>query len=366
MTAEAALEWLLEADQPAVRAKALTDLLGRPDSDPEVRRARAQIPATGWAADILAEQDPGGWWESDRRSYVPKYRGTNWRLLVLADLGMTREHPAIARACGWWVERTRKSDGGFGGDGGKSSHLCVAGNSVRALVQFGYGDSHWVREGFEWLVSHADTKGGWSCYGSGRLLDSWEPLTALAAQPREKWTPGMSEVARLGAEFFLERELHRQGGEYAPWSRTHYPVHYYYDMLVGLDALTALGHGADARLDHALDWLRGRRRPDGRWNLDALHPDIEGSLAEWIAEHPKDAPIPWGLEVPGQPSKLVTLTALRVLRRVELARGGAVRPGDPARGTPRASSRATTGADRPRDPRRAPTRKPAPSKPTRP
>ncbi|MCI4362357.1 MAG: terpene cyclase/mutase family protein [Thermoplasmata archaeon] len=366
MIADAVLDWLLEEDQPAVRAKALTVLLGRSDSDPEVRRARARIPSVGWAAEILAEQDSAGWWESDHRSYVPKYRGTNWRLLILADLGMTREHPSIAKGCDWWVERTRKPDGGFGADGGKTSHLCVAGNSVRALVQFGYGDTPWVRDGFEWLVSHADTKGGWSCYGSGRLLDSWEPLSALAAQPREKWTPGMAEVERLGAEFFLERELHHQGGEYAPWSRTHYPVHYYYDMLVGLDALTSLGHGADPRLDFGLDWLRRRQRPDGRWNLDALHPDVEGSIAAWIAAHPKQAPIPWGLEVPGQPSKLVTLTALRVLRRVELARGGDVRRADPARGTPRAASRAKTVGVPPRAPRRVPTRSRARSTPGRP
>jgi hypothetical protein len=43
------------------------------------------------------------------------------------------------------------------------------------------------------------------------------------------------------AEFFLERELHKRAGRYEPWYRFGYPVHYYYDLLVGLDFMTALG-----------------------------------------------------------------------------------------------------------------------------
>ena len=356
MPPDPALDWLLQPDQPAVRAKALTDLLGRPEADPDVREARARIPERGWVRSILDEQDPEGWWANAGRSYSPKYLSTNWRLLVLADLGATREIPSVARGVDWWVRRIRKDDGGFGVDGSKSSHLCVAGNAVRALVQFGYGDESPVRDGFTWLVGQAAPKGGWSCYGKGRLLDSWEPLSALAAQPRAKWTPEMAEVAARGAEFFLERELHRQGEEYRPWSRTHYPVHYYYDMLVGLDIVTGLGHAGDPRIDPALAWLKKRRRADGRWDLDALHPDVEGGIAEYFAAHPKDRPTPWGLETPGEPSKLVTLTARRVLARVETARGGAVSPRARARETPRAASRGTTGPVPRRARRRAPPR----------
>src|SRR3989442_2880155 len=46
---------------------------------------------------------------------------------------------------------------------------------------------------------------------------------------------GMKSAVELGAEYYLGKELHKQGGEYPPWYRFHYPVHYYYDLLVGLD-----------------------------------------------------------------------------------------------------------------------------------
>jgi hypothetical protein len=55
--------------------------------------------------------------------------------------------------------------------------------------------------------------------------------------------------------------------------------------------------------------LRRKRRRDGRWNLDAVHPDVAGGMAEWFKKHPKDKPIPFSLEQPGQPSKMITLSA---------------------------------------------------------
>jgi len=67
---------------------------------------------------------------------------------------------------------------------------------------------------------------------------------------------------------------------------------------------------------HALAVLRERRGPDGRWNLDAIHPDLEGKMAEWYATHPKRTPTPFSLETPGAPSKMITLKAMQVLDRV--------------------------------------------------
>ena len=61
----------------------------------------------------------------------------------------------------------------------------------------------------------------------------------------------MKSAVEKGAEYFLERELHIQGDRYEPWYRFHYPVHYYYDMLVGLDFMTALGYADDRRMEFA-------------------------------------------------------------------------------------------------------------------
>ena len=311
------VEWLLQKDQPAIRYHALTRLLGRPEDDPDVREAKESISKRGWTAEILAQQDPGGWWAREDKFYSPKYLSSNWMLLVLADLGMTREDPRIKKAADEWIRRFAKADGGFGMDGSKSSHLCVVGNTARALVQFGYTDHPAVAKAFDWMERNRSHLGGWSCFGSGRNLDSWEPMSAFAVYPKSKWTAGMQRAVEDGARFFLERELHKQGDPYEPWNRFHYPVHYYYDLLVGLDFMSALGYGGDPRLAHALSVLRKKRRADGRWNLDAVHPDVEGGSGEWYKKHPKDAPTPFALEKVGEPSKMITLRALAVLRRTE-------------------------------------------------
>jgi len=316
MASRAVLDWLLDEEQPAVRYRTLTELLGRPERDPEVRAARARIPEVGWAAEILARGDPAGWWVNPEGFYRPKYVATNWQLLVLADLGATRRIPAVRVAAERWMRLAPTRDGGIGGNGAGSPHHCVVGNMARALIRFGYADDPRVRRALDWLVASADPRGGWSCFGTGRNLDSWEGLSALGAVPREARTPAMDRAIAAGAEFFLERELHRQGGRYAPWYRFHYPVHYYYDLLVGLDLLTGLGYGGDRRLRYALDQLARRRRPDGRWNLDAIHPDVGSAMQRWFAAHPTQRPTPLALEVVGRPSKMITLTALRVLDRV--------------------------------------------------
>ena len=317
MTREKVVDWLLEESQPSIRYLTLTQLLGKPVEDADVQSAKKMIPKVGWAADILEKQDPEGWWGRRESLYQPKYLSTNWMLLILSDLGLTRDEPRVARACELWMERMAKKDGGFGSERWKEGHLCTVGNTARALVKFGYEDHPKVKAAFDWMVRHQAKLGGWSCFGSGRNLDSWEPMSAFAVLPKQKWNKSMTQTVEKAAEFFLERRLHQQGGSYKPWYRLHYPIHYYYDILIGLDFMTALGYARDPRLAYALKLLKSKRRGDGRWSLDAVHPDVAGGMVEWYKKHPKDKPTGFALEQVGKPSKMITLTAMRVLSRTE-------------------------------------------------
>lgn len=316
-------DWLLEESEPAVRYLTLTRLLGRGGSDPEVRDARASIATSGFVAEILARRDPAGWWVRDGPPMHPMYTATNWNMLALSDLGVTRAIPEVEASCDYWMSKSPLKGGGVGGLITGNGHHCYTGNMTRALLRFGYGDDPRVRKALDYLVRTAHPKGGWTCRGAsgkpapGRTLDAWEGLSAFAAYPRAKWTGAMEDCVARGAEFFLDRELHRQGDRYEPWYRFHWPNHYRYDLLVGLDVLTSLGYGNDPRLGFALDHLRKKRRPDGRWNLDAHEPDYDAEALRWLAAHPKEKrPTPLVFERPGSPSKMVTLKALTVLSRV--------------------------------------------------
>jgi hypothetical protein len=316
------IDWLLEEDQPSIRYLALTQLLHRKESDSEVREAKRLIPRTGWAAEILARRDPAGWWVRDRGWLEPRFVGTHWNMLALADLGATRATDEIERSCEYWMAKSPLEGGGVGGFGKGKGHHCYTANMARGLVRLGYEDDPRVRKTLDWIVQTCHPRGGWACrFSTGgpapsRTLDAWEGLGAFAAYPRAKWTAAIQACVERSAEYYLEHELHIQGERYEPWYRFHWPVHYYYDLLVGLDCLTALGYGQDRRLGYALDLLRKKRRPDGRWNLDAVQTDPDPETAQWFAKHPEKRPAPLTFETAGRPSKMITLRALTVLERV--------------------------------------------------
>lgn len=326
---QSVVEWLLERDQPAIRYQTLVDIFDPRSENEDVKEAYSRIPGKGWAAQILAEQLPGvlegnvwrfqGYWHNYTLLNRPKYVATLWKFLVLIDLGLTAKNDQILMTCRLLDDRYLKRKENF--------HLCMTSNITRAFIRAGFDEKSHLRRALDWIVAEQKEDGGWHCFGSPKgTLDCWEPLSVFAVLPRNRWNRGIKKSAERGAEFYLERRLFREGTrKYAPWFRFHYPIHYYYDILVGLEVLTSLGYGSDPRMRFALDVLRKKRRPDGRWAMDAIHPDLPTDLpAEEYSSSPPYEPfpaIPWGLEEVGKPSKNITLRALRVLKGVEVALG---------------------------------------------
>lgn len=311
--------WLLGDDQPAARYFALVDLLGRKETDSEVRSARSRIPEAGWAHDQLREEGPKGFWEphEPRRLkewidflYYPKYCSTNWRALVLSDFGLNASTPGIRKVAEILFEFKLRLGSPFNF---YYEEACVAGNTARMLTRFGYADDFRVRKLYDWLIEDQRKDGGWDCsQGTPGTLDVWEPLAAFASLPKSKRSVKMNEAIARGAEFYLKRQLFKEGPRYEPWFRLHYPNHYYYDILVGLDVLTQLGFAGDRRLRPALKILGDKRKRDGTWWIDRSHPDVSGPKRAQYRTGVK----PLVIEQPGKPSKWLTLKALRVLKRV--------------------------------------------------
>jgi hypothetical protein len=320
----AVLQWLLEGDQPAVRYRALRDLLDRREDDPDVRQARSRIGRVGWAADQLRRQGPKGFWEArEPRNvsewvdflYYPKYLSTNWRALVLSDLGLDSTDPRIRKIADLFFEYKLRLGSPFNFF---YEEVCISANTARMMTRFGYGDDRRVRKLFDWILEDQREDGGWNCsQGTPGTLAAWEALAAFAGVPASKRSPKMKRAIERGAEFYLERKLFEEGRKYAPWFRFHYPNHYYYDLLVGLDILTQLGFSEDRRLNPSLEILREKRQSDGSWLLERAHPDV--APGEEVGADPKKVR-PLVIEPSGKPSKWITLKALTVLKRTDEAR----------------------------------------------
>ena len=312
------IQWLLEEEQPAVQYRTLVDLLGRPETDSEVRRARGRIAKVGWAHDQLSQQGPKGFWEPREPKnvrewvnflYFPYYTATNWRALVLADLGLDATTPQIKRLADRLFEYKLRLSSPFNFF---YEEMCISANTARMLTRFGYGEDPRVRKLFDWLLEDQREDGGWNCSrGTPGTLDVWEPLAAFAALPKPRRSAKMERAIDRGAEFYLSRQLVQEGTPYAPWLRLHYPNHYFYDFLVGLDVLSQLGFAGDRRLRTAIDLLKRERLPDGRWPIDRPHPDVMTKR-----DLPSGTVRRLQLEAPGRPSKWITLKAMRVLNAV--------------------------------------------------
>lgn len=299
---------------PSVRVRYWTEVEGKSPNDAAVRRALGAIGRTGWAASLLASQLPDGGWGAPAASAVqivrPRFVSTHWISIVLADLGMTRSDPRIRKAAeillDWRKKVLRDKDG----------ELCFAGNATRTLIRFGYLDHPVVQASVAWLISAQKSDGGWTCYRRSRAgnLDGWEGLAALAEIPEDARDASTRRAIQRGAEFYLNRRLLRASGRpYPPWFRIHYPNHFYYDLLVGLRILTRLGYGGDRRLGSALDWLRSKRRSDGTWALDGVHPASDIEDGAYVFRQPV---FPLMFEPLQVPSQWATVEALGVLSRV--------------------------------------------------
>jgi hypothetical protein len=307
------VDWLTGSEQPSVRYYALTDLLGRSRSDPEVKEAYDSISKMGWGYNILSEQRADGHWVANERFlYYPKYTATNWRAIMLAELGFTKEHTGIRRVAELYFKEWLSDVEAYC----RKGEVCEVGNLARTLTRFGYREDPRVMKLFEWLVDNQKEDGGWHCFKSDSgTLDCWEALAAYSVLPRTSWTKSIKRSAEKGVEFYLERKLFEEGQKYEPWFRFHYPNHYYYDILIGLDVVTALGYAGDRRLEPALKIMHGKRLQNGRWALDAVHPDLDQDASYAL----KEKPVPIAVEKVGEPSQWITLKCLRVAKSVEEA-----------------------------------------------
>ena len=296
------IEWLLEPENPSVRYWALIDLMDRPVSDGEVAEAREAIMDSPPVRAILDAQDPEGHWGNPMDMYNPKYRATTHSLLVLAELGATRT-PAIERAVEHMflyqrdsghfligVPKTAKGRASVVTDG-----CCIDGNILYYLNHFGYLGDPRTQRLVDFLVGdHAMEDAGWRCrafpidpakvFPVNCYMGATKVLKAFSMISQNKRTAEMAKIIEREMENVVENGI---------YSYLRNP-----DVLEVLDPLTRLGV-RDPRMEPAIDLVHGAQQGDG----------------SWLLKHTFNGKMWHDIDVKHEPSKWITLRALRVLKR---------------------------------------------------
>jgi hypothetical protein len=322
------LSWLLEVENPGVSYLALRDLCDLDEDAPKLIDARERAHREGPIATILAAMEPEGYWSESGAGYYPKYRGTVWSLIALAQLGGSVAcDERIRRACEYLLDHSLAPDGQFSTNGAPSGTAdCLQGNLCAALSDLGINDPR-LEAAYEWMarsvtgegVAPMEEKGApvryyagkcgplFACGSNNKLSCAWggvKVMLAFGKMPMNYCTPLVGDAIKQGVDFFLGVDPatagYPNGWSDKPsgnWWKFGFPVFYVTDLLQLVEAMVRLGYGDDARLKNALQLILSKQDASGRW---ALEYDYSGKT--WV-----------DFGVKKQPNKWVTYRVLQVL-----------------------------------------------------
>jgi hypothetical protein len=302
------IDWLLDAD-PAIRWQVLRDLTGA--SPGEVAAERARVAHEGWGARLLSLQGPDGMWDGGAcfpAGYTGDEAGQPWTttmhtLQTLQIFGLDPASEPARHAIARVAEHARwEHDGERYFDG--EVEPCINGRVIEAGAYFGVD----VAPVVDRVLGERLPDGGWNCEAeNGSVRSSFDTTSILldgllAFEQATGGSPAVREARHSGEEYLLERGLFRRKGSgetvVAAYLDLAFPYYWHYDVLRALDYFRRAGAEPDPRMAEAVEVVRAKRRPDGRWPLERLHAGrVHFGLEDGV----------------GRPSRWNTLRAQRVL-----------------------------------------------------
>jgi hypothetical protein len=297
----------------------------------ELAPAKQAAHREGPIAAVLGKMDKEGFWVQPGAGYYPKYTGTVWSVILLAQLGASIEtDKRIAAAVSYMLENGLTKDGHFTVNGLPSGTAdCLQGNLCASLLDLGCEDSR-LDKAFEWMARSVTGEGvapmtdktaavryyagkcgpAFACGANDKKSCAWgasSVMLAFSKYPRDKRTPILDKAIKTGVDFLFSTDPAKADypSGYSPrpsgnWWKFGFPVFYVKDILEITEALVRLGYGKDPRLADALKLIRAKQDSRGTWPLEY---DYSGKT--WVDFGAKK-----------QPNKWVTLRARRVLNAV--------------------------------------------------
>ena len=318
------IKWLLQSDEPWTRYRTMVDLLDRPEDDPEVRAARAQMLAHPQVQELIAQ---AGTWPGPALKRHNDASHPIYALSTLADFGLRVDDPGMGAGVeailghqapeGAFQTRVNvaKSFGGTGEDTW-SWMVCDAPTLLYSVLAMGVRDHPRVQRAVDHLVGLVD-ENGWRCAvapelgkfrGPGRKADPC-PIANVYALKALAQVPEMLDcpAARTGAEMLLwhwehpaERKIYMFGIG-TDFRKLKYPF-VWYDILHVVEVLSRFPFvQGDSRFREMVHTITAQADEQGRYVATSMYRPWKGwSFAD------KKSPSPW-----------LTFLALRILKRIQ-------------------------------------------------
>ncbi len=303
--------WLLESDEPWTRYRTLVDLLDRPEDDPEVQAARAEMLAHPQVQEMIAE---AATWPGYALKRHNDAKHSIYKFSTLADFGVRAGDPGMAASIEA-VMAHQSPEGAFqitmniheryGGTGKDmwTWMLCDAPTLLYALLGFGLGGDVRVQRAVEHLVGLVDDN-GYRCVvapglgkfrGPGRKADPCPIVNVYALKALSQVPEYLDSTAtRTGAEMLLwhwehqtERKIYMFGIG-TDFRKLKYPL-VWYDVLHVVDVLSRFPFvHTDPRFQEMVETITVQADESGRYTATSMYRAWKGwSFAD------KKNPSPW-------------------------------------------------------------------------
>ncbi|WP_455391861.1 hypothetical protein [[Eubacterium] cellulosolvens] len=318
--------WLLDESNPSVRYFTLVNLLDKSENTNEVRAAKKLIMEMDPVKKILSQQNPDGSFLTEKmkkmstaidpkNGYQPKYRGTIWQAIFLAQLGADKNDKRIKKLCEYILDTNYYKEIKVIGlnfvrsERGITTIPCYISNMVWALSKLGYYEDYRVQNSIKWILKYQrfddgdfKTPNDWPyrgsadrCFGKHTCyIGCTQTLKAMTVIPQKDRTTEIDKFINRMINFILLHEVFKRSRKKDRLIRKEYeflmfPQFYFDDILGILENLEHFGIKDKVMLD-AIKYILKKRTSSGRWLLEktirptALHARFEeaGKESKWI------------------------------------------------------------------------------------
>lgn len=298
------IPWLMTGD-PSIQYQVARDLLCLDYVELEAYRNRIHL--SGWCQKLIEL------WDSETKMwgqgvYTPKWTSTTYTMLDLKNFEVKPNLKCFQESAKLLLRELKVDRRPI-----KETplDLCICGMLLNLSCYAGLNVSH-LKEIVDVILNYHLMDGGWNCKlkhtHHSSLHTTINILEGFLEYERGDYSYRIDEIREAvnGAhEFILNHRLYRSDktNEVIKQSFTmlSYPSRWKYDILRCLDYFRKAGVSYDVRMDDALSLLKKKQKKDGTWPVQQKYTGT----------------VHFDYEKIGEPSRINTLRALRVLKKYD-------------------------------------------------